>query len=73
MFDSAFSTVGSVVRGLTGLLMSLIGLGLLIEVVFGAGALGIPGVVGGIGNVVAQFNGINGLITLIVLAALLNR
>ncbi len=73
MFDSAFSTVGSVVRGLTGLLMSLIALGLLIEVVFGAGALGIPGVVGGIGNVVAQFNGINGLITLIVLAALLNR
>ncbi len=73
MFDSAFSTIGSVIRGLTGLLMSLIGLGLLIEVVFGAGALGMPGVVGGIGNVVSQFSGVSGLITLIVLAALLNR
>ncbi len=73
MFDSAFSTIGGVVRGLTGILMSLIGLGLMIEVVFGAGALGMPGIVGGIGNVVAQFNGVSGLITLIVLAALLNR
>ena len=73
MFDNAFSGIGSVIKGLTGLLMGLVGLGLLIEVVFGAGALGIPGVVSGIGNVVAQFEGVSGSITLIILAALLNK
>ena len=68
---SVFGLVGDVLGGLTGILGSLVAVGVLSQVVFGAGWLGID-VIGNISGIVASFlgGGLTGLITLIVLLSL---
>ena len=65
---SVFGLVGDVLGGLTGVLGSLVAVGVLSQVVFGAGWLGID-VIANISAIVNTFlgGGITGLITLIVL------
>ena len=62
------------VGGLTSLVMNLLALGILVEVIYGAGIFGM----GIVGNVVALINSIGssgfvGLLSLIVLLSLFNR
>jgi len=62
------------VGGLTTLVMNLLALGILVEVIYGAGIFGM----GVVGNVVALINSIGssgfvGLLSLIVLLSLFNR
>ena len=62
------------VGGLTTLVMNLLALGILIEVIYGAGIFGM----GIVGNVVALINSIGssgfvGLLSLVVLLSLFNR
>jgi hypothetical protein len=62
------------VSGLTSLVMSLLALGILVEVIYGAGIFGM----GVVGNVVALINSIGssgfvGLLSLVVLLSLFNR
>ena len=68
---TAFGYVGDVISGLTGVLGGLVALGVLSQVVFGTGWLGID-VIGNIGGIVGSFlgGGVTGLITLIVLLSL---
>jgi len=68
--NDAMSTVKDVAAGAISLGLSLIGLFLVIEVLYPAAAVG---VVGNIGKVVGQFSGLNGLITLLVLVAVMPR
>ena len=65
---TAFGYVGDVIGGLTGILGGLVAVGVLSQVVFGAGWLGID-VIANISAIVNTFlgGGITGLITLIVL------
>ena len=65
---SVFGLVGDVLGGLTGVLGSLVAVGVLSQVVFGAGWLGID-VIANISAIVNTFlgGGITGLITLVVL------
>jgi len=65
---SVFGLVGDVLGGLTGILGSLVAVGVLSQVVFGAGWLGID-VIANISTIVNTFlgGGITGLITLVVL------
>ncbi len=62
------------VGGITSLVMNLLALGILVEVIYGAGIFGM----GVVGNVVALINSIGssgfvGLLSLIVLLSLFNR
>ena len=68
---TAFGYVGDVISGLTGVLGGLVALGVLSQVVFGTGWLGID-VIGNISGIVAGFlgGGLTGLVTLIVLMAM---
>ena len=68
---TAFGYVGDVISGLTGVLGGLVAVGVLSQVVFGTGWLGID-VIGNISGIVASFlgGGITGLVTLVVLLSL---
>jgi len=68
---STFGMIGDVIGGITGMLGGLVAVGVLSQVVFGAGWLGID-VIGNIGSIVGSFigGGLTGLITLIVLLSL---
>ena len=68
---SIFGTIGEVVSGLAGVLGGLVAVGVLSQIVFGSGWLGID-VIGNITGIVNGFlsAGLTGLVTLIVLVAL---
>ena len=70
---SIFGTIGETLTGITGVLMSLVGVGIMSQIVFGAGWLGID-VVGNISGLVNTFltGGVTGLLTLIVLMSLID-
>ena len=68
---TAFGYVGDVIGGLAGVLAGLVSIGVLSQVVFGTGWLGID-VIGNINGIVGSFlaGGITGLVTLVVLLSL---
>ena len=68
---SIFGTIGDTLTGLFGILTGLVGVGIMSQVVFGTGWMGID-VVGNISNLVNTFltGGVTGLLTLIVLLSL---
>ena len=68
---SIFGMIGDVVSGLAGVLGGLVAVGVLSQIVFGSGWLGID-VIGNITGIVDGFlgAGLTGLVTLIVLVAL---
>ena len=68
---TAFGYVGDVIGGITAVLGGLVSVGVLSQVVFGSGWLGID-VIGNISGIVASFlgGGLTGLVTLIVLLSL---
>ena len=68
---SIFGSIGEVVSGLAGVLGGLVAVGVLSQIVFGSGWLGID-VIGNITGIVNGFlgAGLTGLVTLIVLVAL---
>jgi len=68
---TAFGYVGDVIGGLAGVLAGLVSIGVLSQIVFGTGWLGID-VIGNISGIVASFlgGGLTGLVTLIVLMAM---
>jgi hypothetical protein len=68
---SIFGTIGDVIGGLAGVLGGLVSVGVLSQIVFGSGWLGID-VIGNITGIVDSFlgAGLTGLVTLIVLVAL---
>ena len=68
---TAFGYVGDVIGGIGAVLAGLVSVGVLSQVVFGAGWLGID-VIGNISGIVASFlgGGLTGLVTLIVLMAM---
>ena len=68
---SIFGTIGDVIGGLAGVLGGLVSVGVLSQVVFGSGWLGID-VIGNITGIVNSFlgAGLTGLITLVVLVGL---
>ena len=68
---TAFGYVGDVIGGVGAVLAGLVSVGVLSQVVFGSGWLGID-VIGNISGIVAGFlgGGLTGLVTLIVLLSL---
>ena len=68
---TAFGYVGDVIGGLAGVLAGLVSVGVLSQVVFGTGWLGID-VIGNISGIVDSFlaGGLTGLVTLVVLMAI---
>ena len=68
---TAFGYVGDVIGGIAAVLAGLISVGVLSQIVFGTGWLGID-VIGNISGIVASFlgGGLTGLVTLIVLMAI---
>ena len=68
---SIFGTIGDVISGLAGVLGGLVAVGVLSQVVFGSGWLGID-VIGNITGIVNGFlgAGLTGLVTLVVLVGL---
>ena len=68
---SIFGTIGEVVSGLAGVLGGLVAVGVLSQIVFGSGWLGID-VIGNITGIVDGFlgAGLTGLVTLVVLVGL---
>ena len=68
---SIFGTIGDVIGGLAGVLGGLVSVGVLSQIVFGSGWLGID-VIGNITGIVNSFlgAGLTGLITLVVLVGL---
>jgi len=68
---SIFGTIGEVVSGLAGVLGGLVAVGVLSQIVFGSGWLGID-VIGNITGIVNSFlgAGLTGLVTLVVLVGL---
>jgi hypothetical protein len=68
---SVFSTIGDVVGGFTSVLGGLVAVGVMVQIVFGTGTLGLD-IVGNITTLVSSFltGGLTGLITLIVLFSL---
>ena len=68
---SIFGTIGDVIGGLAGVLGGLVSVGVLSQIVFGSGWLGID-VVGNITGLVDMFlaGGLTGLVTLVVLVGL---
>ena len=69
-----FGTIGETLTGITGVLGSLVSVGILSQIVFGAGWLGID-IVGNISGLVNTFltGGVTGLLTLIVLLSLVDN
>ena len=70
---SIFGTIGDTLTGLFGVLTGLVGVGIMSQVIFGTGWMGID-VVGNISSIVNTFlnGGVTGLLTLIVLLALVD-
>ena len=68
---SIFGMIGDVVGGLAGVLGGLVSVGVLSQIVFGSGWLGID-VIGNITGIVDSFlgAGLTGLVTLVVLVGL---
>ena len=68
---SIFGTIGDTLSGLFGVLTGLVGVGIMSQVIFGTGWMGID-VVGNISGLVNTFltGGVTGLVTLIVLLSL---
>ena len=68
---SIFGTIGDVIGGLAGVLAGLVSVGVLSQIVFGSGWLGID-VIGNITGIVNGFlaAGLTGLVTLVVLVGL---
>ena len=68
---SIFGSIGEVVSGLAGVLGGLVAVGVLSQIVFGSGWLGID-VIGNITSIVDSFlgAGLTGLVTLVVLVSL---
>ena len=68
---SIFGTIGDVISGLAGVLGGLVAVGVLSQIVFGSGWLGID-VIGNITGIVDGFlgAGLTGLVTLVVLVGL---
>ena len=68
-----FGMIGDTLTGVFGVLVGLVGVGIMSQIVFGSGWLGIN-VVGNISGIVNSFltGGVTGLLTLIVLLALVN-
>ena len=71
---SIFGTIGDTLGGLFGVLTGLVGVGIMSQVIFGTGWMGID-VVGNISNLVNTFltGGVTGLLTLIVLFSLIDN
>ena len=69
-----FGTIGDTLTGIFGVLVGLVGVGIMSQIVFGSGWLGIN-VVGNISTLVNTFlgGGVTGLITLIVLLGLMDN
>ena len=70
---SIFGTIGETLTGLFGILTGLVGVGIMSQVVFGTGWMGID-VVGNISTLVNTFltGGVTGLLTLIILFSLID-
>ena len=68
---TAFGYVGDVIGGLAAVLAGLVSIGVLSQIVFGTGWIGID-VIGNISGIVASFlgGGLTGLVTLVVLLSL---
>ena len=68
---SIFGTIGDTLTGIFGVLTALVGVGIMSQIVFGTGWLGMD-VVGNISGLVNSFltGGVTGLLTLIVLLSL---
>ena len=71
---SIFGTIGDTLTGLFGILTGLVGVGIMSQVVFGTGWMGID-VVGNISGLVNTFltGGVTGLLTLIILLSLIDN
>ena len=71
---SIFGTIGETLTGIFGILAGLVGVGIMSQVIFGTGWMGID-VVGNISNLVNTFlsGGVTGLLTLIVLLSLVDN
>ena len=70
---SIFGTIGDTLTGLFGILTGLVGVGIMSQVVFGTGWMGID-VIANISSIVNTFlsGGVTGLLTLIVLFSLID-
>ncbi len=68
---SIFATIGEVLNGIGGVLVSLVSVSILSTVIFGSGWLGID-VITNISNLVGSFlsGGVTGLLVLIILLSL---
>ena len=67
--NTAFKNLGDFIKGLTALVMSLIGLGILLQI---AGVGGFIDVIGAIGDAIGRIgNDFTGLVTLLVVLAFL--
>ena len=71
---SIFGTIGETLSGITGVLTSLVAVGIMSQIVFGAGWLGID-VVGNISGLVNSFlgGGVTGLLVLLVVLSFMNN
>jgi hypothetical protein len=69
-----FGMIGDTLTGIFGVLVGLVGVGIMSQIVFGSGWLGID-VVSNISTLVNTFlgGGVTGLITLLVLLSLMNN
>jgi len=71
---SIFGTIGDTLTGIFGVLTGLVGVGIMSQVVFGTGWMGMD-VIGNISGIVNTFltGGVTGLLTLIVLFSLIDN
>ena len=69
-----FGMIGDTLTGVFGVLVGLVGVGIMSQIVFGTGWIGMD-VVGNISNLVNTFltGGVTGLLTLIVLLSLVDN
>ena len=70
---SIFGTIGDTLTGIFGVLTGLVGVGIMSQVIFGTGWMGID-VISNISGIVNTFlsGGVTGLLTLIVLFSLID-
>ena len=71
---SIFGTIGDTLTGIFGVLTGLVGVGIMSQVIFGTGWMGMD-VIGNISSIVNTFltGGVTGLLTLIVLFSLIDN
>ena len=71
---SIFGTIGDTLSGLFGVLTGLVGVGIMSQVIFGTGWMGMD-VIANISGIVNTFltGGVTGLLTLIVLFSLIDN